>query len=274
MRLFAVVAAIAFAALSTPATALEKIEFGVGEYRLNAVLFRPAGEGPFPAVVALHGCDSLLEADGQVRPKYRAWADLLSAKGFAVLYPDSFGSRGLNSQCHVRSRTVQPFRERVADAKAARQWLQEQAWTQKDRVSLLGWSNGAIAALWTVRPQAAVKDENPDFRSAVVLYPGCRRLSNAAWSTRIPTLLLLGAADNWAPARDCEQMAAGARGRSARVSVVKYADAHHGFDLPDVMPHLRRGLAFTPDGSGRAIIGSNAQARNDALRRAPEWLAR
>ena len=33
---------------------------------------------------------------------------------------------------------------------------------------------------------------------------------------RVPTLILLGALDDWAPAKNCEQMVAGARGRSAR----------------------------------------------------------
>ena len=45
-------------------------------------------------------------------------------------------------------------RERVADAEAARAWLQKQSWVVADRVSLLGWSSGGIAALWAVRARA------------------------------------------------------------------------------------------------------------------------
>lgn len=257
-----------------PAAAFEKIEFGVGEYRLHAQLFRPAGAGPFPTVVAMHGCGGLLDASGRTRAQYVDWGEKLSAQGMAVLFPDSFSSRGLGSQCRVRSRTVQPFRERVADAQAARSWLQAQDWVQKDRISLLGWANGGIATLWAVRPRVAPKDSQPDFRSAVTLYPGCRRLGDSAWSTRIPTLILTGAADNWAPVRDCEQMVAGARGRSARATIIKYRNAHHQFDRENLPPMELRGLAFTPDGSGRAMIGSNADARADALRRVPQWLKR
>ena len=33
----------------------------------TALLFRPKGEGPFPAVVALHGCGGLLNGDGEIR---------------------------------------------------------------------------------------------------------------------------------------------------------------------------------------------------------------
>jgi len=272
MRVF--IALISLLIPIVPAAATEKIEFGVGEYRLNAELYRPAGAGPFPTIVAMHGCGGLLDAAGKTRPQYVDWGEKLAAQGIAVLFPDSYGSRGLGSQCRVRSRSVQPFRERVADAQAARDWLQAQDWVQKDRISLLGWSNGAIATLWTVRPRAAPKDSHPDFRSAVALYPGCRRLGESGWSTRIPTLILIGAADNWTPARDCEQMVAGARGRSARATIVKYRDAHHAFDRENLPVVELRGLAFTPDGSGRATIGGNAEARADALQRVPQWLTR
>jgi dienelactone hydrolase len=258
-----------------PATAAEKIEFGVGEYRLSAQLYRPAGAGPFPTVVAMHGCNGFYDAAGQPRPHFADWGEKLAAQGFAVLFPDSFGSRKLGSQCRVRARTVQPYRERVADAQAARAWLQAQDFVQKDRVSLLGWSNGATSTLWTVRPRVAVKDGQPDFRSAVALYPGCRRLSERGWSTRMPTLILVGAADDWTPARDCEQMVVGARGRSAQASIVKYRDAHHSFDRENLPLTPLRGLASTPEGSGgRAHVGGNADARADALKRVPEWLKR
>jgi len=272
MRFF--IALISLLIPMVPTTAAEKIEFGVGEYRLNAELYRPAGTGPFPTIVALHGCAGLVDASGKTRPLYADWGEKLAAQGMAVLFPDSYSSRGLGSQCRVRSRSVQPYRERVADAQAARHWLQAQDFVQKDRISLLGWSNGAIATLWAVRPRAAVKDGQPDFRSAVAFYPGCRRLAERGWSTRIPTLILIGSADNWTPARDCEQMVAGARGRSARASIVKYRDAYHSFDRENLPMTELRGLAFTPDGSGRALIGGNAEGRADALKRVPEWLMR
>jgi dienelactone hydrolase len=272
MRIFIALISLLISIVS--AAAAEKIEFGLGEYRLSAELYRPTGAGPFPTIVAMHGCGGLLDATGKTRPQYVDWGEKLAAQGLAVLFPDSFTSRGLGSQCRVRSRTVQPFRERVADAQAARSWLQTQDWVQKDRIGLLGWSNGAIAALWTVRPRAAPNDSQPDFRSAVVLYPGCRRLGDSAWSARVPTLILIGAADNWTPARDCEQMVAGASGRSARATIVKYRDAYHQFDRENFPLQELRGLAFTPDGSGRAYVGGNAEARADALKRVPQWLTR
>ncbi len=272
---FALAALLALLAGGARATANgpDMIEFHDGDVSLKAALYRPDGNGPFPAIVALHDCSSLLNSAGAVRNKYRDWAQLLVKAGFVVLFPDSYGSRGLGNQCANRSRSVRPERERVADANAARHWLEQQPDVQPNRVSLLGWSNGGVSVLWTVRPQHR-HDEKPDFRSAVALYPGCGHLYSTAWSTRVPTLILIGALDDVASAQECERMVAGAKGRSARVSIVVYPGAFHDFDHPNRPLQVRTGYAFSADGSGSIHTGTNAAARGDTLKRVPQWLAR
>src|SRR5262245_32057076 len=89
-----VVAAAAAVTAAVPAAA-EDVEIPSGETTLKAVLFRPAGPGPFPAVVGLHGCGGLVNRAGTLGARYRDWAERLVGAGFVVLYPDSFGSRGL-----------------------------------------------------------------------------------------------------------------------------------------------------------------------------------
>ena len=254
------------------AGAAEPVEIPQGEVMLHGVLFRPQGAGPFPGVVAMHGCEGLIRRSGKIAPLFDEWGERLSAAGLAVVFPDSFGSRGLLTQCRVRERKVRSEQERVADANAARRWLQSQPWAIKDRVSLLGWANGGVASLWAVRPRILARDGMPDFRSAVALYPGCRRLTEAAWSARIPTLILIGRADDWTAAAACEQMVAGAHGRSALASLVVYPGAYHEFDRPDYPIRERTGLANTADGSGKAHVGTNASARADAMMRVREWL--
>jgi len=270
----ALAAGVAFAASAAAAPAPETIDIPRDDGALKAVVFRPDGAGPFPAVVGMHGCTGLFR-NGAVAPRYRDWAQHLTKAGFVVLYPDSYGSRGLGSQCTVRNGAVRTDRERVADANAARRWLQHQPYVEPDKVALLGWSNGGISVLWAVRRLAAArKDDTADFRSAVALYPGCRRLDNAAWSARIPTLILIGAVDDWNSPKDCQRMVAGARGRSAGTSIVVYPGAYHDFDHPSRPLQVRSGYAFSSDGSGRVHTGTNPAARADALRRVPQWLAR
>jgi dienelactone hydrolase len=260
--------------LATPAAgAEERVTISGGGVSLRAALFRPAGHGPFPAVVALHGCDGLTNRAGKLDPRYQDWGEHLARAGFAVLLPDSFGSRGLGSQCRTTSRKARASLERVADANAARRWLQAQPWAIAVHISLMGWSNGGIATLWAVRPQAAPRDGLPDFRSAVAFYPGCRRLGDVAWSARIPTLILTGRADDWTPARTCQQMVAGARKRGAQTTIMTYRGAYHGFDRANVPVRVLSGLAFGAR-NGRAHVGTNKAARADAFKRVPEWLKR
>jgi dienelactone hydrolase len=252
----------------------ETLEIPAGDKPLQAVLYRPEGSGPFPAIVALHDCDGLRGKAGLVRKPLEDWGKRLSAAGFVVLFPDSYASRGVGQQCSVKTPPVRPDRERIADTQAARDWLQKQDFIRKDRITLLGWGNGGIAALWAVRPSLEPDDDRPDFRSAAVLYPGCRRLGDTAWSTRVPTLILIGALDNWTPAKHCEQMVKDARGRSAQVSLIKYKAAHHAFDHDNLPVKSRRKVAFASDPAGRATVGTNAEARADALKRVPQWLSR
>jgi dienelactone hydrolase len=274
--LCALAAAMLWASLAAAgaATAPQQVEIPAGKLSLRGTLYRPAGVGPFPAVVALHGCGGFGRGSRADLKLYAPWARLLTTRGLVVLFPDSFGSRGLGPQCRVRHSAVRASRERVADANAARRWLQTLSFVRPDRISLLGWASGAIAALWIVRPNARPRDGSPDFRSAVALYPGCKRLRETAWSARVPTLILIGSADDWTPASSCEQMVAGARGRSARAEIIVYPGAHHEFDRIDSPLRLRTGLVRSANPSGRAHRGTDPAARTDALKRVPEWLAR
>ena len=251
----------------------EPVEVRNGEFTLKATIFRPEGAGPFPAIIGMHDCAGLMNPVGAVASKYQEWAQLLVKAGFVVMFPESYASRGIGNQCTTRNRPVRGDRERVADANASRRWLEQQPDVLPDRISLLGWSNGGSSVLWAVRPQHK-SDGKADFRAAVALYPGCRRLNSTAWSTRVPTLILVAAADDVSSPADCEHMVAGAKGRSARINIVVYPGAMHDFDHPNRPPQVRTGYAVSTDGSGRIHTGTNPAARADSLKRVPQWLAR
>jgi len=155
-----------------PLPAPRQVEIPSGDGTLRAELYKPAGDGPFPTVIALHGCGGLAGHSDPVLPRYRDWAEQLLKDGKAVLLPDSYGSRELGPQCRVKERQVHGRRERVADILAARQWLLQQPWVIQNRISLIGWASGASALLWAVRPQLLSRNaKEPDFRSAVAFYP-------------------------------------------------------------------------------------------------------
>ena len=89
----------------------------------------------------------------------------------------------------------------------------------------------------------------------------------------MPTLVLVGAKDDWASASACEQMVAGARGRSARTAIQIYPNAYHDFDHPNLPLQQRNGVLVNGTPS-RVHIGTDPAARADAMKRVAEWLAR
>lgn len=231
--------------------------------RVDAALVRPNGPSTGPAVVALHGCGGpFATRDGQ-------WAVALARAGHIVLLPDSFGSRGLGSQCRNADRTVKPSGVRRHDAIAAAKWLMRQPGTPLGGVDLVGWSNGGGTVLFT----AAQRPDLPAglFRRFVAFYPGCKTEARTAnWAPSGPLMILVGANDDWTPAAPCRDLAARFPGR---IELHVYPDAWHDFDAPDRPVRALRGLATPPSGTGVAHTGTNAPARADALARVPVFLS-
>jgi dienelactone hydrolase len=270
---FLTLLAVAYAADAAPLPAPQQVDVPLGSGILHAQLYKPDGDGPFPVVIALHGCGGLAGHSEPVQPRYRDWAEQLLKAGNAVLLPDSYGSRELGPQCRVKERRVLARRERVADIMASRQWLVQQPWAARGRISLLGWANGASALLWAVRPQLSSRNVEPDFRSAVAFYPDCRLSSGLGWSARVPTLLLIGAKDDVSSPPACRQMIDGAHGRSALARIVVYPGAYHDFDRANFPLHATGGTADAslPE---RGHVGTDPEARADSQKRVAEWLAR
>ncbi|MBC9881549.1 dienelactone hydrolase family protein [Bradyrhizobium sp. INPA01-394B] len=255
------------------APAPQSVEIPLSSGVLRAQLFKPEGAGPFPTVIALHGCGGLGSHADSVLPRYRDWAERLLKSGNAVLLPDSYGSRELGPQCRVKEMPVKARRERVTDIAASRAWLMKQNWVARDRVSLIGWANGASALLWAVRPQAVARDAGPDFRAAVAFYPDCRISAGLGWSTRVPTLLLIGSNDDVSSPPACRQMVDGAHGRSALARIVVYPGAYHDFDRANTPLHA---AASSADAAApeHGHLGTDAEARAQSQKEVAEWLAR
>ncbi len=235
---------------------------------LDAALVRPAGTPTGPAIVALHGCG------GPYPSRDGSWARLLSQQGHVVLLPDSFGSRGLGSQCRERNRAVTPRGLRRTDAITAGLWLAEQADTHPAGaagIALMGWSNGGQTVLATANqaPEAPTGLPKGLFDRFVAFYPGCASTAaNPAWQPAAPLLILVGQADDWTPAAPCQAVQ---RKDPARITLVSYPGAYHDFDAPDRPVRVLNGLS-TPRG-GQAHVGTDPAARTDALARVPAFLA-
>ena len=223
----------------------------------TAQLLRPSGAGPFPAIVAMHGCGGLLTNKGQLRSREMDWAERFVAAGYAVLFPDSFTARGVREICTSTSRSIFP-KDRADDAAAAAEWLGSQPIVDKSRLGLMGWSHGAMAVLWAVRP--GFLGAPPRFKTAIGLYPGCRQIARLDdWQPSIPLAVLIGAADDWTRPGPCRELA-----RRTGFKFIEYPGAYHGFDAPEARVRVRRGLGAVK--GGQAHVGTDAAARTEAIK--------
>jgi dienelactone hydrolase len=247
-------------------------EFEGRSVELDALMYRPLGAGPFPALVLLHGCGGMFTNQGYITSSYRNWADLLAARGYVALLVDSFGPRGHGSICDQQKRAILESRERVEDSYAALRWLDQQPFVARGRIGLLGWSNGGTGTLYAMRESR----EYRGFKAAVAFYPGCRTISRSQPPYRpyAPLLILSGEADDWTPAAPCVALTDTAKQHGGPLDIVTYPGAHHSFDRINSPVRYRPTVRNLnkPDRLG-ATVGEHPAAREDAIRRTMEFFA-
>ena len=64
------------------------------QLQLPAVLHKPSGNGPFPAVVVLFGCEGVANPDPLDGKQQAQWIERLLGWGYVALVLDSFTPRG------------------------------------------------------------------------------------------------------------------------------------------------------------------------------------
>ncbi len=254
---------------------------------LHAVLLlpsRPAPVGGYPAIVALHGCGGMYSTreshDQEIAERMMTRVEPWLRDGYAVLFVDSFRSRGVTEVCTVRhgERTITTSIRRL-DALGALAYLAARRDIARERIALVGWSHGGSAALQTINTADravaeffARKNAPPFFRAAVAFYPGCASPLKAGdrYVPGTPTRVHIGELDDWTPARTCVDLGIALGERGADFSVTTYPDSYHAFDSPtgkvvvrsDVPNGVRpgQGVHVGPNPAARAAATSSVRA--------------
>lgn len=258
------------AVLAHAAPEMQRVELPLSPGSHLRAHWLPAAPQPgaaAPAVLALHGCGGLYAKGGTLASRYRETAETLHAAGYAVLMPDSFGSRGLTEVCgtRYRERSVK-VDDRVEDARAALVWLAQQPGVDARRIGVMGWSNGGTTTLNLLAQRLAQpRSDEPALAGAAVFYPGCGPLlKRQAKVENVPLLMQLGALDDWTPPQPCVDWAATLQASpGSDVTVNVYVGSYHGFD--GTAPVRLR--SDVPNGTSAAGVhqGGNPQARSQSL---------
>jgi dienelactone hydrolase len=265
------VAVLALAACGAPARVTFMNATPAAPRAVPAEEYRPSGSAPFAAVVLLHGCEGVSETT-------RRWARWLREQGYLALVVDSWTPRGLTETCSFQVPDP-PNTERFDDTMGALRHLHELPEVARDRIGVMGWSNGGVFALAAVNGPSlaravgrAVALPAPGFAAAVGIYPGgCDSLVRERVVR--PVLILVGEADDWIPPAACVEMAEAMRARGAAVRVELFPGAYHYFDFEGlartVLPQV--GNDSRPGGCCGATVGYDAAATAAARRRVAEF---
>ncbi|TDP88888.1 alpha/beta hydrolase family protein [Labedaea rhizosphaerae] len=118
----------------------EVVRFGAPA-TVSGLLYRPAGDGPFPAVLVVHG-----GPEAQARPSSDYMVDKFVGAGMAVLAPNIRGSSGFGLRFQR-----QVYRDwgggDLVDLRAAAEFLGTVSWIDPDRIGVYGASYGGFASL-------------------------------------------------------------------------------------------------------------------------------
>ncbi|KAG0600253.1 hypothetical protein M758_11G018800 [Ceratodon purpureus] len=206
-----------------------------GSIELSGVIYRPrvydVGKvGRYPAVVMMHGCSGIWSErvvgnknpDGtpNLQNNIEKWGIKLAESNVVALAVDSFtprqpvdvtSSEEWQNQCSDNAGryagVVNPYTERVQDARAAWEYLNAMPEIDGARIGLLGWSHGAQSVMVEVAETGRDSDEpraesDHKFVCFVAFYPGCGvnlgfgpSVSRSFWRPFRPMQLHMGVCD-------------------------------------------------------------------------------
>jgi dienelactone hydrolase len=220
---------------------------------IPAIYSVPDGQGPFPAMILLHGCAGPLVTDSD-------WVRRLNGWGYAVVAPSSFLPRGVYGDICARDRiALVTARDRAGDVISTALWLRTRPEVDGARIGVIGFSHGGTTAAWVTQRQ--YEQEFPHLlRASVDYYGACRQ---PATKGTVPLLALAGEDDTWVPVRICRSF--GSRLRPDQVfELHTYPGAAHDFD----------GRVTTTNSLQGHPVGYNFTAAEDSLVRVKAFLDR
>jgi dienelactone hydrolase len=184
-----------------PAPAYAEVFYPSGELRIQAYLYRPEGNGPFPIVIYNHGTRDGRERESLPFPHI---GRMLTRAGYGVLvserrgYGKSGGAMWWQETGNDPSRVVSRLQDETGDVLAAIDYLRTVPFADTKRMAVMGWSFGGIVTMMALSRSSAFAaainqaggaltwDANPFVRKALI---------SAAEQSSTPTLLMVAKND-------------------------------------------------------------------------------
>jgi dienelactone hydrolase len=237
---------------------------------LSNAVFSPAvkADSKSPALVILHTC-------GGISQHIRMWADAAVKRGYTVLTVDAM--RGMSSDCGSPSKLSNG--RLVKDALDAVAHLANLPGVDSQRISVIGFSKGAMMASWLASTNVAntLRPATPPVAASISAYAFCALAPNRGRPQGItivqpdtdrPLLVLMGGKDNETPPASCLELLPKLQAAGKPVQWHVYPDATHGWDSFD-----KDGFSKIDFKGDRVTYKYDAVATEDSVKRVFEFLA-
>jgi len=212
--------ALPLLAVSALAADGKPVSYKSGDETVQAILYTPAGSGPFPALVVVHEWWGL---NDWVKDR----ASKLADQGYVALAVDLYRGKVATTPeiAHEIMRGVPEDRAK-RDLHAAVAFLKSQPNVKKNRIGSIGWCMGGGYAL-------DVALQEPDLAATVINYGHLATDPEALKKINAPILGLFGAQDRGITPDDVHKFEQALKQLGKKGEIKIYDDAGHAFENPN-----------------------------------------
>lgn len=220
MRALLLTASICLLAISSLAAEPEQVSYKSGDETVQALLYTPKGDGPFPALVVIHEWWGL---NDWVKQQASKFAD----QGYVALAIDLYRGQVATTpdQAHEIMRGV-PEDRAARDLLAATAYLRSLDTVNGKRVGAIGWCMGGGYAL-----DLAIAD--PKLKAVVINYGHLATDKNNLRKIHAAILGIFGGEDQGIPVADVRKFESELEALDKKVEIHIYPDAGHAFENPN-----------------------------------------
>jgi carboxymethylenebutenolidase len=198
----------------------KQVAYKSGDETVQGVLYAPAGNGPFPALVVIHEYWGLNDW-------VKEQASKLADQGYVALAVDLYRGKVATTpdMAHELMRGVPEDRAK-RDLHAAVEFLKSQPDVKKDRIGSIGWCMGGGYAL-------DVALQEPDLAATVINYGHLATDTDALKKINASILGSFGGQDRGITPDDVHKFEQTMKQLGKRVDIKVYDDAGHAFENPN-----------------------------------------
>ncbi len=198
----------------------KNVSYKSGDETVQAVLYTPSGNGPFPALIVIHEWWGL---NDWVKDQ----ASKLADQGYVTLAVDLYRGKVATTpeMAHEIMRGVPEDRAK-RDLHAAFEYLASQPNVKKDRIGAIGWCMGGGYSLDVALQESTLAAD-------VINYGHLATDQEALKKIHAPILGIFGAQDHGIPPDDVHKFEQQLRQLGKKVEIKIYDDAGHAFENPN-----------------------------------------